>query len=140
MKKCKNVLINGIVFELKGANTFVPYDNEYDGIYNGLDDFYKSCSIYKRNAWKDICTWCRQIPQCGISITSANTNFFTVRGWCKWNGVPYFIEFTGRHNRATVCNGMKCIKVLCEEHYNTCTLYPAEYKELVESEGWVIVK
>lgn len=140
MKKCKNVLINGIVFELKGERTFIPYDENYDGIYNSLDDFYRKASEYKYQAWREICHWAAQMPKCGVEITSANINFFVVRGWCTWNGVPYFIEFTGRHNRAMVCNATKYIKVKDKLRYDTCVLYPEYLKNVALEKGWELVK
>ena len=140
MRKCKNVLINGIVFELKGTKTYVPYDENFDGIYNSLNDFYKSYSTYKKSAWNSICNWCRQMPKCGVEITSATSNFFVVRGWCNWNGIPYFVEFTGRHNRAMVCNATKYIKVKDEKHDNVCILYPEYFADVALEKGWEIVQ
>ena len=135
-----NVLINGIVFELKGTRTYVPYDENFDGIYNSLDDFYKKPSAYKQEAWREICRWAAQTPKCGVEITSATCEFFVVRGWCTWYGIPYFIEFTGRHNRALVCNATKYIKVKDEKHDNACILYPEYFKDIALEKGWEIVQ
>ena len=140
MKKCMNVVINGIVFELKGTKTYVPYDENFDGIHNSLNDFYKTYSIYKSQAWDKICKWCTQMAQCGIEITSTTSNFFVVRGWCRWNGIPYFIEFTGRHNRAMVCNATKYIKIKDEKHDNACVLYPEYFEAVALEKGWEIVR
>lgn len=106
MRKQKYVEINGITFELTGTKTFMVFDSERaQGIENELSDFYNRCSVYKERAWDDIKAWCREMPICGVRIRSANSNFFVVDGFCEWQGVKYYVVFTGRHNRAYVCLG-----------------------------------
>lgn len=135
MRKQKYIDINGKTFELCRTKNAIAFNRDKcDGIYNDLSDFYNRYSVYKERAWNDICTWCRQLPTCGIWIRGANCMRFTVCGFCAWNDVLFFVEFTGVHNRAYICNNVPCIAV--KTGCGTTVLYNAGFEDAIKKTGW----
>ena len=127
MSKQKYVLIGGKVFELQSTKTYVAWDglSASLGVQSSIYDAYARPSVYKVSAWEGIVRWCNGIPVCGVWISGYNCMMFSVHGYAEQYGVRYYVEFTHRHNRAWVCDGMPYMIVTNKDGIET--LYGMEY-------------
>lgn len=97
MRKHNEITISGVDFEFLGGT-----DRRVTS-RRTLDDCYGSCSQYKRSAWNYWVEWFNKIG--GIyTISSYNSNFFSIQGEIKMGDIEYFIEITYAHHRIWMIN------------------------------------
>ena len=103
--KEKNVVINGVTFEL--------YDDgrlDTGKIYSGAEYYdimraYSKPSIYKINSWHKWCEWVHNCMKLGIDakleISSHNSSTYSITGAVRdTDGTKYELWITRDHNRA----------------------------------------
>ena len=103
--KEKNVVINGVTFELYDdgrLDTGTIYSGAaYDAIFN----VYGKPSIYKVNSWHAWCEWVYECMKLGmdatLEISSHNCNMYSIAGEIRdTDGTKYELWITRDHNRA----------------------------------------
>lgn len=103
--KEKNVVINGVSFELyddgRIDDTSCIYGANYDEIYS----VYERPSYIKVNSWKSWCDWVYECNQNGIdagmNISSHNHMMYSIYGEVRMeDGTKYELWITRDHNRA----------------------------------------
>lgn len=100
MKKQKFVEINGVDFELYKANDYIEWPANYAaGTKNNIFDVYGRPSKRKQSIWLAWADWCKKFD-CMLYIAGHTCNFFTIDGFCTYNGKKYALQITYAHNRA----------------------------------------
>ena len=103
--KEKNVVINGVIFELYADgridDTSCLYGANYDEIYNAYD----KPSYIKVNSWKSWCDWAYECNQngidAGLKISSHCCHMYSIYGEVRdTDGTKYELWITRDHNRA----------------------------------------